>query len=72
MKADIYATSCTKVSLEKAVKEIPKNEYGKDYYSIEVNTLEDLIDIIKESDSQIILSMFGGELSIEIYDSYRE
>ena len=45
-------------------------------FDVEINTLEDLIALIKEVEHPIILSMaewpYRGELSIEIYDDWRE
>lgn len=45
-------------------------------FDVEINTLEDLIALIKEVEQPIILSVaewpYKGELSIEIYDDWRE
>lgn len=43
------------------------DEYANNKYTIEINTLEDLQELIKEVGDIII-----GESEIEIYDDYRE
>lgn len=69
MKYDIHRTSdwfreskpCEKAELQES------DEYGYSKYTIEINTLEDLQELIKEVDDIII-----NESRIEIYDDYRE
>lgn len=43
------------------------DEYANNKYTIEINTLEDLQELIKEVDCIII-----DESTIEIYDDFRE
>ena len=40
--------------------------------TIEVNTIDDLIKIIKDNKAEIILGFTDNVLSIEIYNDYRE
>lgn len=39
---------------------------------IEVNTIDDLIKLIEEYETEVILSYYNDSLCIEIYDEYRE
>lgn len=50
------------------------NENGFKNATIEVNSLQDIIDIVKVTDEEIIISnLFKNEnMTIEIYDTWRE
>nr|DAU29324.1 MAG TPA: hypothetical protein [Caudoviricetes sp.] len=50
------------------------NENGFKNATIEVNSLQDIIDIVKATDEEIIISnLFKNEnMTIEIYDTWRE
>lgn len=46
-----------------------KDQWDKPVYKIKIDTLEDLIALIKEVDENLILNV---DTSIEIYDDWRE
>ena len=69
-----YASILEKYNLEqkRIIKKNPyiQNEILSDlFYFIEINTLEELIDLRKKIDQEIILS---EDDELEIYDSWRE
>jgi hypothetical protein len=50
-----------------------KDEDGDDRFFVEIKSLQDLLEILKDVDERIILHPDKGKLDyIEIYDDYRE
>lgn len=47
---------------------------SKDWRSAtkEVESIQDLVDIIEQTDNPIVVSVGNGKLQVEIYDDYRE
>ena len=52
----------------KKAKKLRKNEFGETRYVIDINSLEELIEVLQEVGSPLIMS----EHSLEIYDDWRE
>lgn len=53
---------------KKIVEIDPVGHFEKVRWEIEINTLEELLDLLKEADNELIIS----DGYIEIYDAYRE
>ena len=53
---------------KKIVEIDPVGNFEKVRWEIEINTLEELLDLLKEADHELIIS----DGYIEIYDDYRE
>ena len=53
---------------KKIVEIDPVGRFEKVRWEIEINTLEELLDLLKEADHELIIS----DGYIEIYDDYRE
>jgi hypothetical protein len=73
MKFKIERASNKELNLPNAVLE--KDEYGRSVYTVEVNTLEELLALCDETDSGIVIHHRGrweGLSKIIIYDGYLE
>lgn len=75
MKFKIERASNRELNIPNAVLE--KDEYGYDMYTIEINTLEELLALCDETDHNIIVhhrSRWGEDTlsKITIYDDYLE
>lgn len=43
-----------------------------DRYTLEINSMEDLLNLTKESDGEIVVYYKAGMPHVELYDNYRE
>lgn len=68
-------TPCNNVTKETAICDKPGQKFVYKYYTREFNTLEELIDFIKnEANNKVVIQWneFSNLYEVEIYDNWRE
>lgn len=71
----IEETPCNNVTKETIIYDEPGRKFTYKYYAREFNTLEELIDFIKnEADNKVVIQWneFSNLYEVEIYDNWRE
>lgn len=73
MKLTIYRTTRTEdKTMGKGAKKREDHMYMGPLWEIELETMQDLVDLWKEVDEELVITRIQGEPAIEIYDTYRE
>ena len=83
MKFEISRTSCWSseelpckgVTKEYNVVKMPKRDFGYNYYSKDINSLDELMDFIKNvANNKVVIQWneWSKLYEIEIYDTWRE
>lgn len=70
-----YEPPCKGCTKEYTVVKMPKHDFGYNYYTREFNTLEELMNFIKnEANNKVVIQWneWSNLYEIEIYDDWRE